>query len=304
MSMDPGGFALDVKRMVITPFSVSGDKNAERAFSLSIGITSSILEAAVFEQLSQTSGKGVSAAHIIRFANTHGIPVFQITQANLSAIRPLLALPPEIREDIEALVLAGRTVIVPATEVTISGWKGAGYFAIDSITGAGAFQISGGLAGSFCFMGTDFCYSYEQRQWATLFYIGLAAVFLLPLDLAAIIAGVAISLFLLVVTIYLDNKWKNRDPWTIPRSQEMTSLLISWAMQQVLGLTLGLVLAALATAAGPVAVTLAVIGAIFIFSMITIDRLMSEVYSPIGNVRLAFGHSRRFRTPGNGRQIA
>jgi len=245
----------------------------------------------------------VSAAHIIRFANGHGIPVFQITQANLSAIQPLLALQSEVLEDIEALVLAGRTVIVPATEVTIGGWKGAGYFAVDTITGAGAFQISGGLAGSFCFMGTDFCYSYEQRQWATLFYIGLAAVFLLPLELPAIITGVVISLFLLVVTVYLNNKWNNRDPWTIPPPQELTQLLIGWTMQQVLGLTLSLVLFAMAAAVGPVAVALAVIGALFIFSMITIDRLMAEIRSPVRNVRLAFGYSRRLQLPGNRRQV-
>ena len=78
-----GGLTVDVARSLLTPVSATGDKDAEKALSLSIGVTSSYLEANVFEQLLQSPGKGVSAAHVLRFANAQGIPVYQITRANL-----------------------------------------------------------------------------------------------------------------------------------------------------------------------------------------------------------------------------
>ncbi|MGH9902845.1 MAG: hypothetical protein ACRD68_13640, partial [Pyrinomonadaceae bacterium] len=52
-----------------------------------------------------------------------------------------------VREAVRDGVNAGLRVIIPAADVQLGNWRGTGYIVEDPQTGAGAYQISGGLSG-------------------------------------------------------------------------------------------------------------------------------------------------------------
>jgi transglutaminase-like putative cysteine protease len=262
-----GGLTMDVARSLLTPVSATGDKDAEKALSLSIGVTSSYLEANVFEQLLQSPGKGVSAAHVIRFANTQGIPVYQITQANLGTVLGNLALSEEAKADIQSAIAAGKVVYAPAAEVTINGWTGTGYFVIDPASGAGVFPISGGLAGGSI--------NWSELISIELFFLALSAsILLIPYALVtSLLAGIFISLLLWYVSIIADNLIKGRPWWTPPPASQIAGTLLSIGYQALIGailtLTIGTLVWAPIVALGPLLVTVAVV---LIAFMIIFDR--------------------------------
>ncbi|RLG56297.1 MAG: hypothetical protein DRN95_07030, partial [Candidatus Hydrothermarchaeota archaeon] len=143
VDLDAGGMGVDVDRNVIA--SVGKDNNVTSSFMFSTGTAGSALEHGIFEQLYDVPS--VSAVKILEEANNRSIPIYTINQTNLDDVLPILQLPDYIKNWIESDVNAGRVVIVPEQEIQIEDWEGVGWIVFDPDTGAGAYYISGGLAG-------------------------------------------------------------------------------------------------------------------------------------------------------------
>ncbi|MFH1674270.1 MAG: transglutaminase domain-containing protein, partial [Pseudomonadota bacterium] len=155
-SVSEGGLAMDADRLLNVVKALDGDNNKAIQFMLSSGMNSSALEHEVPEKLFSTPNdpaEGISAVKALKIANDQGIPIYTIKQSNIATILPQLQIDPLAKMDIENAVNAGKLVTVSKTNITFNAWNGCGYIIIDPETGAGAYMISGGLAGALVFLG-------------------------------------------------------------------------------------------------------------------------------------------------------
>ncbi|QRK10008.1 transglutaminase domain-containing protein [Archangium violaceum] len=139
---------MDVRQSLIG--AAGEDPSRVIAFMKQAGLQGSYLEGAVFDQLrsdSDPGSRGFSAVHLISAATAQGVPIYHITSANASSALPMLALDSEVESDIQTALSQGKTVLVPEKEIDLGPWRGVGYIIQDETTGAGAYMISGGLAG-------------------------------------------------------------------------------------------------------------------------------------------------------------
>ncbi len=122
------------------------DANNQRnkAFMLLSGSTGSAWEGLELKGI--FGGPDISATKIIKIAAFRGIPIHQITQANIDQKLPLLSLDSDDVIDIQNAVAAGRIATVPQTNITIGSWRGTGLITYDD-RGSGVYLVSGGLAG-------------------------------------------------------------------------------------------------------------------------------------------------------------
>ena len=92
------------------------------------------------------SGSEGGAAQI----NASSLPlsIQKITGGNIAQLLPTLQVSQEIKADIQNAVNAGKEIIISQSNVQIDDWDGVGYIVKDTVTGAGAYMITGGLAGS------------------------------------------------------------------------------------------------------------------------------------------------------------
>lgn len=139
------GFGIDVRRYVVSAVSREQRPEDVPAYVVATGMAGSAAEHEVFELLLRA--QSVSSVKLLAEANARGIPIYEVTSANAGQVLPQLQLSSAVRTDIFDAVRAGRRVLVPRQELTFLNWTGVGYIAIDPATGAGAYLISGGLAG-------------------------------------------------------------------------------------------------------------------------------------------------------------
>ena len=178
------GMNIDVDRDIYSAFSIDGTRANEKAFMMSSGTIGSALEHAIFEQLYNVSS--VSTIKILNVASTQGIPIFSINRSNVGEVLPKLELSPSVKDAIINAVNSGKVVIAPQREITHYNWTGAGWIVLDPETGAGAYMISGGLAG-----GSWSEETFEtERGWATwLAYDASILEFMVRLDIEFLKAG-------------------------------------------------------------------------------------------------------------------
>ena len=140
------GMMLDAKRYIMQPASLSGDAIQVKTFMFNTGAYASMFEAATFDELHQ-SGAGISTVKVLTLANEQGIPIYSIDSSNISTILPLLHVSSDVVTDVQNAVNSGEKVIIPQHNIQYNDWNGTGYIILDPTTGAGDFEISGGLAG-------------------------------------------------------------------------------------------------------------------------------------------------------------
>lgn len=145
LTAKPVGMSIDVSRNIISPFSMNGDKNIEKAFKMQSGMYTSAMEHIIFEWVFNVNA--VSAVKVLQQANTLSIPVYAVTSQNIGQVLPLLQVSSDVKSDIQNAVNAGMTVIIPKTEITLNNWTGSGYIIQNPTTLAGAYMISGGING-------------------------------------------------------------------------------------------------------------------------------------------------------------
>jgi len=151
LTIYPAGLAMDVDRQYSLVKALDGNTDKPKQFFLNSGSTGSALEHSVPEQLWSTTDNpayGISAVKAIKLANDQGIPIYTINQSNIDTILPQLQIDANAKTDIRNAVNAGKEVTVSKTNITYNGWTGCGYIIIDPDTGAGAYMISGEIAGS------------------------------------------------------------------------------------------------------------------------------------------------------------
>jgi len=145
VSASADGPSIDVDRDIQAVLAKDGDAAKVIQYFQASGPLGSGLEHGIFEQI--YGGEGISAVKALSIANSQGIPIYQITSANLNTVLPQLALSLSVKTDIVNAVNAGKVVTVSQREIRFNGWNGVGYTVIDPTTGAGGYIISGGLAG-------------------------------------------------------------------------------------------------------------------------------------------------------------
>ncbi len=179
------GRAMDVRQSLLGATGEDPAKVVE--FMKQSGFQGSYLEGAIFDQLKDPSDlkvKGISAAHLLNDAMSQGIPVYRITSANSASVLPLLALSSAVERDISTAVSQGKTVLAPERNLDLGPWAGVGYIIQDETTGAGAYMISGGLAGG----GWLDCLRIPVPSWETVFAI-IFFLLLIALIIAAILSA-------------------------------------------------------------------------------------------------------------------
>ncbi len=150
LNVSAGGLMMDIGLIKTVPIALDGDNNRKLQFMLSSGMNSSALEHSVPEQLFSTPenpAEGISAVKALQIANDQGIPIYTVNQTNIDAILPQLQVDYDVKVDIQNAVNAGMVATVSKTNISFTGWTGAGYIIINPDTGAGAYMISGGLRG-------------------------------------------------------------------------------------------------------------------------------------------------------------
>lgn len=145
---------LDVKVDQYAVQSKAGDAGREFSYFVLSGAYGSALEGVIFEQIFALGpGAGISTMALIQSAANAGIPIVAIDAANVDGTLPLLTLSSQVRSDIRSAANAGKQVLVPASNLSIGQWAGVGYVILDTVTGAAAYQISGGLSGGVADIG-------------------------------------------------------------------------------------------------------------------------------------------------------
>lgn len=184
---------LDIARDLQTAIHQGGNTRLAFSYFVQAGILSSTLEGIVFDQLlGGNIGQGISSIKLLQLANAQEIPIYLINLSNISNILPFLEVSDEIKSNIQDAVNSGKVVWSPKRNIVHNGWVGVGYIIQDPNSGAGAYLISGGLAGGAS--GTpELTYPLPQIPASPL------AVFLITVVLTAT-AAVALQAPALIIT--------------------------------------------------------------------------------------------------------
>jgi hypothetical protein len=142
----PSGVNMDVAMDRVIAVAKDGDTSKEKSYMGISGLVSSYHEHDIFEKIDKFAS--TSAVRVLQVAAGNNIPIKLINATNIGEILPTLQVGPEIKADIQNAVNAGKEVTIPQSNVQINDWSGVGYIVKDTVTGAGAYMISGGLAGS------------------------------------------------------------------------------------------------------------------------------------------------------------
>jgi transglutaminase-like putative cysteine protease len=195
------GRNMDVRLSLLGAAGESPAKVVE--FMKQAGFQGSYLEGAVFDQLKDRAAdpriKGISSVHLIQGAMAQGVPVYRITPANAASVMPLLALSSAVESDISSAVSQGKTALVPERNIDLGPWAGVGYIIQDEATGAGAYMISGGLAGG----GLLDCLPDLVPDWELLLQIVLFLIILFLIIAAILSAPVWVPEYAAIVLFFL-----------------------------------------------------------------------------------------------------
>ncbi|MCP4550229.1 MAG: hypothetical protein GY835_27525, partial [bacterium] len=124
------------------------DERTRFDFMSHIGMQGSYLEGSVLDRLFRRAmHPAISTAQVLMEANARGIPIYTVTQANISSVLPQLSVSAEVKADIAHAVHSGKLAVTPGRELTLGNWTGTGYILQDAVTGAGAYLIDGGFNG-------------------------------------------------------------------------------------------------------------------------------------------------------------
>lgn len=148
-SVNPGGVVLN-KPIINVVGTDNNDAEAEKNYTLQIGMISSALEHATPEVMfadGGNTGEGISAVRAIQKAALQGQHIYRLTAANLADALPNVYHDPDAISEIRNAVNSGKEVVTHTDAVQVPGWSGAGYLIIDPETGAGAYKIAGGANG-------------------------------------------------------------------------------------------------------------------------------------------------------------
>ncbi len=151
-AITPGGVAVNVWVADINATS-DGTVDARKNIRLQIGMLSSALEHIVPEQIlaatTTADTHGISAVKALQLAASQGQRIYHVTAATQHSVLPNLHLDGLAMEEIIAALASGKEVFTHTDRISVPGWAGEGYIALDPVTGAGAYKITGGNNGGY-----------------------------------------------------------------------------------------------------------------------------------------------------------
>jgi RHS repeat-associated protein len=141
-----GPVSLSVSGDRMSAVSETGNAAAEKQFLIVSGLTASVLEHVVLEQV--FGGEATSTIRQMQTANTAQVPIYTFRPGNTANIgTDLTGLPPNVVEDITDWVNFGYQATAPRDESTFAGFHGAGYIIFEPQSGESGYFLPGGLAG-------------------------------------------------------------------------------------------------------------------------------------------------------------
>jgi RHS repeat-associated protein len=141
-----GPVAMSVSGDRMSAVSETGSATVEKQFLVVSGLTASVLEHVVLEQV--FGGQATSTIRQMQTANTSQVPIYTFKPGNTSNITSnLTGLPPNVVEDITDWVNFGYQATAPRDESTFSGFHGAGTIIFEPQSGESGYFLPGGLAG-------------------------------------------------------------------------------------------------------------------------------------------------------------
>ncbi|MBQ5990608.1 MAG: hypothetical protein IJL67_14090 [Oscillospiraceae bacterium] len=124
--------------------SREGDLQVEKSLYHSIGLMSSFYESEIIREFS--GQRAVSTEEILQIADEQDIDILFLSKANLSELDSS-GLSAQNKTDIQKYIEEGYYITVPAEEVTVDSWTGAGYIAYDPISEKSIYIINTNLHG-------------------------------------------------------------------------------------------------------------------------------------------------------------
>ncbi len=147
VKIQPGNYTLDAARQLQVIAAHGGDVERERAFSLVVGMKSSILEGVVPPALLGVNPRfGLSTGGALAAAAAQGVPIYGIDAANVDTILPRI----DDRFPLDRIADAarsGRVVVVPETLPQVDGVALVAYMTLDPDTGDGAYLVGRAFGG-------------------------------------------------------------------------------------------------------------------------------------------------------------
>jgi hypothetical protein len=150
ISISGGSIVMDLDHVRSQINTLDGDRSKIVKFVQHTGILSSALEHIIPEQMfvtSENKEEAVSAVKAIAKAREVGQRIYHITNTNSGTTLSNIHHPPEVMQEINSALSAGKEIITHSDSINIKGWNGAGYIIMDKQTGDGAYKISGGYNG-------------------------------------------------------------------------------------------------------------------------------------------------------------
>ncbi|MCM1157458.1 MAG: hypothetical protein NC348_03060 [Clostridium sp.] len=144
-SLSEGSLYIDVDTDSHVVVSLEGEADVPRAYMMSAGMSGSLYESTVWEEL--TGNESVSTVSILQTAAKEDTDILTLSQSNLSTEIEKLNTDETIKQEIINAVNSGKAVIIPAENVTMDEWSGTGYVVMNPETGTGEYKITGGLNG-------------------------------------------------------------------------------------------------------------------------------------------------------------
>lgn len=217
LEVRPGALVTDVDTSVVAVAALDGEREKTVAYVAQTGVAGSASESRIWDQLlnETPTGQGVTTIAYLEEAARRSIPIHQLTADNAAAVLPSLDLAAAVKRDVENAVAAGKVVVVPQREFVKDGFTGVGYLVLDPETGAGAYLISGGVAGGAFIISL------------LLFLLALLLLFLPAfapeLALLAFLAGLAVA----ALSAFNDFLGFNNIPDLAPELRDMAPVLFA-----------------------------------------------------------------------------
>jgi hypothetical protein len=144
---------MDIQRYAVMNVAKDYNSATDISYNRQSGMRASAYEHLIPEKLftDQTqpnAPQAISAVKALAIAASQGQKIFTITQANQDIILPQINVDPDVMNEMQNALAAGREITVHQSPITQSGWTGSGYIITDPATGAGAYKISGGANGA------------------------------------------------------------------------------------------------------------------------------------------------------------
>lgn len=288
LEVEPGALVTDVDTSVVAVAALDGKREKTIAYVAETGIAGSASESRIWDQLlnETPTGQGVTTIAYLEEAARRSIPVHQLSADNAAAVLPSLDLSAAVKRDIENAVAAGKVVVVPQREFVKDGFTGVGYLVLDPETGAGAYLISGGIAGG------SFLLSILLFLLALLLIF--LAVFAPELALLAFLAGLAVA----ALSAFNDFLGFNNIPGLAPELRDAAPALFAalFAISAIIaiagffaGVSAGAILVAV------IATTIVFLAGSFYYPFIA--RLFSRILNAFRNLPLTRRSAFRWREP-------